>query len=65
MVMPSRAGAVPAVGGGYCIAVGVVLIAAAASSIAQRGGAQRATVRDDLAHGLMTAGMAVMLFAMV
>jgi hypothetical protein len=64
MVMSSRVGAVPAVGGSYCIAVGVVLVAAAAVSIARRRGAQRATVRDDLAHGLMTAGMAAMLFAM-
>jgi hypothetical protein len=64
MVMSSRAGAVPAVGGGYCIAVGVVLVAAAAVGIARRRGAQRATVRDDAVHGLMAAGMAAMLFAM-
>jgi hypothetical protein len=64
MVMPSRAGVVPAAGASYCIAVGLVLVATAAVSMARRHGGQRATVRDDLAHGLMTVGMAAMLFAM-
>jgi hypothetical protein len=64
MVMPSRAGAVPLAGGGYCVAVAVLLVGAAAVSIARGRDAQQATVRDDVAHGLMTAGMAAMLFAM-
>jgi hypothetical protein len=67
MVMQSRTGAGPAVVGGlYCAAVGVALVGAAGVAVLRRRdhGGIRGTVRDDFAHGVMTAGMAVMLFAM-
>jgi hypothetical protein len=66
MAMPSRTAAGPFVAGGlYCAAAGAVLVGGVAVAVLRRRiGRNRGTVRDDLAHGLMTAAMAVMLFAM-
>jgi hypothetical protein len=66
MLMPSQTLAGPAVVGGlYCAAVGFALVSTAGVAVwRRRHGRNRGTVLDDLAHGLMTAGMAAMLFAM-
>ncbi len=61
----SRAATGPAlVGGAYCLASGVLLVAVGGRGAAS-GGFVRPGVRDDVVHGVMTAGMAVMLLAMV
>ncbi len=67
MPMPRRAPGPAVAGGVYCAAAAVLLVAAAGWGGARRRVADPCAwraVRDDAVHGLMTAGMAAMLFTM-
>ena len=64
MVMGSRSTTGPAtVAGTYCAGVALLMLTSVGVAAVRRRGLP-GHVRDDLAHGLMGAGMAAMLFAM-